>query len=326
MWASLSADFGMDHAIDRQEVQAQIAILQKNQAALYRMLNEAAPYISYVYQQTHKAGLPGELALLPVVESQYDPMAKSPVGASGMWQIMPNTAPDLGLKNNHSYDGRRDIVASTQGALRYLKQLASSLNQDWHLALAAYNFGPGNIRKATKAKNKDGQTASFWTLSLPKETKNYVPKLMALAEIVQNPAKYNVKLPVISTGPKLAEVQVASNQDLKVIAKAKGISVETMRELNPGYHKLATTPGAPNKILLPVDKADTPPAPAPVLAANSEAPTLIEAAVENPVLQSKLGKSPSETLLGTILKQGKWLVLGFANVPSITRLDTTANV
>ncbi|HVV67461.1 MAG TPA: transglycosylase SLT domain-containing protein [Gammaproteobacteria bacterium] len=325
MWASMSNDFAMDHALERPEVQAQIAVLQKNQAALYRTLNAAAPYISYVFQQTHKAGLPGELALLPIVESQYDPMAKSQVGASGVWQIMAKTAPDLGLKNNQAYDGRRDIVASTDAALGYLKQLKNMLSNDWHLALAAYNFGPGNVRKAAKKKTQPGQKPDYWNLPLPKETKDYVPKLMALAAIIKNPAKYNVHLPVISTGPQLATVQVAANQDLKVIAKANGITIDQMRKLNPGYHKLATTSGAPNRILLPVDKTNTPQTDEPVFAANTAttpADTTAVVALNQPVLDKLAGKasSPAKVLMETILKQGKWLMLGFADMPSIMGL------
>ncbi len=254
IWSNMSEDFSLDHNINRPEVNAQIAKWRRNKKDLYETLRVAAPYISYVYEQTQKRGLPAELALLPIIESEFNPNNRSNRGATGIWQIMPGTASELGLRNHRGYDGRRDIVASTNAALNYLRDLHQTLG-NWQLALAAYNWGPGNIAGVVKRQNRAAESSSFWNLPrLPTETKIYVPKLLALADMIQNPERYNIKLPSIANGPHLASVKVGAHVDLKQIAESTGISEKAMRKLNPGYSNMATVPGAPNTLLLPIEK------------------------------------------------------------------------
>ncbi len=255
IWAPMSQDFKLQHYTYRAEVQNRIKYLVTHKQDLYRAFQKAAPYIRYIYEQTQAHGLPAELALLPMVESNFDPNAKSPVGALGLWQLMPATASGLGVKNNASYDGRRDVYASTNAALKFLKYLNNYFKNDWILAIAAYNCGPGNINKAVKKNGSVLKGASFWNLaSLPKETKDYIPKLLALAAIVQDPGKYGLVLPSLNDAPKLAAVQVGAKVDLKKVANSAGMTEQTMRTLNPGYHKMATAAGAPNTLLVPAEK------------------------------------------------------------------------
>lgn len=319
MWASMSQSFGLNDQTTQAAVMAQIANLQKHQAALYKTLQKAGPYISYVFEQTKKRGLPTELALLPVVESGFDPHAKSPAGASGLWQIMPGTASDLGLKNNAAYDGRRDIVASTNAALKYLTGLGRNFQGNWELALAAYNWGPGNIRKVVRQ-----QSNNFWNLTkLPAETAQYVPKLLALAAVIKDPARYNIKLPPMDSSPQVASIQVGASVDLKKIAQSTNIDLETMRQLNPGYRNMATAAGTPNTLLVPVDKAHAfkPMVTPAVLAVNTDHAAYAPAEASKPaaadtVIAVDKPDTSSSMMMKAILTQGRWLLVAIADIPS----------
>lgn len=259
IWINMVDNFGLNHQIHRPEVSRQINRLRRNKQELHQILKSAAPYISYVYQQTQKRGLPAELALLPVIESSFDPETRSAPGATGIWQIMPGTAHELGLKSNHAYDGRRDIVASTNAALKYLTYLHKTLNHNWELALAAYNSGPGRVQNAMKRQSRSAGNSHFWALQqLPAETRAYVPKLLALAEFVKNSPHYQFKLPAIESATQVTPIKVAENTHFKKLAEATGISLKTMKYLNPGYRKMTTVRGAPNTLLIPVEKATIP--------------------------------------------------------------------
>jgi membrane-bound lytic murein transglycosylase D len=332
MWTSMGQSFGLKSAADNPRVQQQIAGLVKNQASLYKMLQQAGPMISYVYQQVKKRGLPTELALLPVVESGFNPHAKSGVGASGLWQLMPKTAIGLGVKTNSAYDGRKDIIASTAAAMNYLVSLGQTFNRDWYLALAAYNWGPGNVRKAVKQQTQWFKRSNYWVLKMPAETKNYVPKLLALVEIIKNPARYGVTLPTIGNGPQLAVLRVAGNVDFKKITDSTSISMDTMRKLNPGYTKSATTSGAPNTLLVPLDKAaevhpvvavlassvaDSDSSPLVKLADNSSSADADDASGSS-TDQAQAGNEDTSHkvhLVKAMLKEGKWLLFALANIP-----------
>lgn len=334
MWKSMSRNFALNdvanrNAEERPEVQKQIKILQQHPKALYNKLKKAEPYISYVYQETQKRQLPAELALLPVVESGFDPHAKSHAGASGLWQIMPRTGKGLGLTSNSNYDGRKDVIASTDAALNYLASLKKNFQEDWFIALAAYNWGPGNVGKAIKKGNWYKRT-DYWKLKMPKETREYVPKLLALAAIVRDPQRYNIELPPMSTKPYLASVQADDKVDLKQVAKSSGIDIDTMKKLNPGYIKLATTKNAPNTLLVPAEKEKA------VLKVmnQSESTNVILAADDADKAQdAKVTLAANDTstevavdednanddnknLMKAILKQGKWAVVALADVPS----------
>lgn len=200
IWADMGEQFQLASNFDRPEVIAQIAWLQAHKDDLYVILQSSSPYISYVYEETKKRGLPAELALLPIVESEYDPNAQSNKGAKGVWQLMASTATDLGLKSNHAYDARKDTIATTKVALNYLSNLHQAMQDDWLLAMASYNYGPGNVQNAMQQQKRWYSRTSFWNLHLPKQTQAYVPKVLALAAVIRNPAHYGIKLPPISQG------------------------------------------------------------------------------------------------------------------------------
>jgi membrane-bound lytic murein transglycosylase D len=211
----------------------------------------ARPYLHLIIEELERARVPTALALLPEVESRYNPRAVSPKSASGMWQFMPYTGREMGLAQNGSYDGRNDILASTRGAIRYLKQLHMEMGGDWALALASYNCGPGCVRRAMRAN----RSRDFWSLSsLPAETENYVPKLLAVLDLVESPARYGMRMPKLPNGPALEVVQATSTLSLSEVARHSGTSLHQLRSLNPGL-KLGHTPAAgPHRVLVPVGK------------------------------------------------------------------------
>jgi membrane-bound lytic murein transglycosylase D len=181
--------------------------LQRNPAYLTDLARRARPYLHVIVGELERAGMPTELALLPEVESRYNPRAVSPKSASGMWQFMPYTGTEMGLVQNGWYDGRNDILASTRGAIAYLKQLNDEFNGDWALALASYNAGPGRVRSAQRVNKARGKPTDFWSLNLPTETEQYVPKLLAIADLVRAPERYGMRMPPIENRPKLELVE-----------------------------------------------------------------------------------------------------------------------
>lgn len=189
----MSKDFAIECDESNPYVQKHIRWYQQHPQHLHRVLKKSEPFIFYVYQQTHRNNLPAELALIPLLESQYNPKIGSRTGAAGLWQMMPGTASKFGIKITRSYDGRRDVPASTKAALTYLAYLHHYFNQDWLLALAAYDAGEGKVKYVAR-HNKN-----FWHLPLSKETKNYVPKLLAIAHIIKQHNEYNVALPKLET-------------------------------------------------------------------------------------------------------------------------------
>jgi membrane-bound lytic murein transglycosylase D len=253
IWSEIGVNLQLvPSTADRPEVLAQIASLQANKEDLYKILKNSAPYISYVYAETQKQGLPAELALLPVIESEGNPNAHSKVGASGLWQFMPQTASELGIKTNQAYDGRKDIVATTHVALAYLMDLHKTFKNDWLLAMAAYNLGAGHLQTAMDHQKKWYRGASFWQLHLPAETQKYIPKVLALAAIIHDPARYGFTLPTLNNPVQLASVKVHSPAELDAAIRASGASPKTVHRLNPAYRTLATTHGAPNAFLVPI--------------------------------------------------------------------------
>ncbi len=257
IWADMRDGFQFGDTAARPEVAAEIKALQAHKEDFYKILQTSAPYLGYIYEEVKKRGLPAELALLPVIESECNPNARSKMGASGLWQFMPSTALRLGIKTNHAYDGRKDIIATTDAALDYLSGLHKAFEDDWLLAMAAYNWGPGSLDKAIKNQKKWYAGTSFWKLRVPAETRKYVPKILALAAIIHDPARYGFKLPVGDNHTRLASVQVSSSSDITEIMRISGASIETLHRLNPAYRTLATTTvGAPNNFLVPVPKTE----------------------------------------------------------------------
>jgi membrane-bound lytic murein transglycosylase D len=240
----------------RPEVQEQIRWLQIHQASINHLIKQAAPYIHYIYEQTQKRNLPAELALLPMIESAYDPFKYSKAGATGLWQLMPGTASGLRLKIDWWYDGRRDIVASTKVAFDYLAYLNDFFTNDWLLAIAAYNCGEGAVQAAVDYNRRRGRPTDFWSLRLPAQTKIYVPKLLALSTIIRDPERFGMNLTPINNAPYLKQINIGSQIDLNQAAKLAGVSETTIRKLNPGYRRWATDPDGPYALLIPVARAD----------------------------------------------------------------------
>ena len=176
--------------VQNSRVDTYISWYSRNDNYMQRVSERANRYLYHIVEQLDANGLPLELALLPIVESAFDPFAYSHGRASGIWQFIPGTGKHYGLKQNYWYDGRRDIEASTEAAIRYLTNLNQQFDGDWLLALAAYNTGGGNVRKAIKRNKAKGKPTDFWSLKLPRETSAYVPQLLALAELVRNPQEH----------------------------------------------------------------------------------------------------------------------------------------
>ncbi len=255
IWDRIRRGLGFD-SVDqiRRRTRGEIEWFQRNQEYLDRMADRARFYLPYIVRQVEKRGLPSELALLPVVESAFQPFAYSPAGAAGIWQFMPGTGRVFGLKQNWWYDGRRDIVESTDAALNYLERLSAHFDGDWLLAIAAYNWGEGNVQRAIRRNRRAGKSTDFWSIRLPRETRGYVPRLLALATIVSDPQRYGLNLATIEDDPYFAVVNVDSQIDLAHAAELAGISLEEIYLLNPGFNRWATDPDGPHRLLLPQEQ------------------------------------------------------------------------
>lgn len=222
-----------------------------------RTFTRAAPHLHYIVGEVEARGLPLELAVLPVIESAFEPYAYSRARAAGLWQFIPGTGTRFGLKQDWWYDGRRDIVSATRAALDYLEFLNAQFNGDWLLAIAAYNCGELAVERAVRINQAAGRPIDFWHLKLPAETRAYVPKLLAMARIVANPAEYGLEFSQIPNEPYFTRVETGGQIDLNVAAELAGMSTEDLYSLNPAYHRFATDPTGPHFLLVPVDVADT---------------------------------------------------------------------
>ena len=256
LWQRIRNGFALPHQINPR-IQSHINWYTRHPRYMDRVSTRAEKYLHLIVEETERMGMPLEIALLPIVESAFQPFAYSHGRAAGLWQFIPGTGKMYGLKQNWWYDGRRDVKASTLAALEYLSSLHKRLNNDWLLALAAYNSGSGTVRKAIRKNKRKNKPTDFWSLDLPKETRSYVPKLIAISEIVSDPKKYKIKLNEIKNTPYLTEVDTTSQIDLAMAAELAGISLETLYVLNPAYNRWATDPDGPHKLMVPVDKAET---------------------------------------------------------------------
>lgn len=251
IWDSMGHEFKLDHQAQSAQVQAEIRKFQADRSGFYHMLQSAGPYIYYIHQQTQARGLPAEIALIPAIESEFNPNDHSNKGATGLWQLMPETAHDLGVKIKSGYDGRRDVVASTKAALAYFNDLNNNFKGNWYLAIAAYNCGPVKIQSAERRTGSH----SFWNLPLPQETKHYVPKLLAVAAMVKDPKKYGVQLPPVMDKPYFVELKVKKAVNLAQVAKSTGVSIKTLNTLNPDYNHGITPKKGAYTLLIPANKA-----------------------------------------------------------------------
>jgi len=253
LWDRVRSGYAFS-TVDNNQVQHEMEKFLAHPSYFQRISSKASPYFYHIVKEVEKRGMPMELALLPAIESAFEPRAISHKSAAGLWQFIPATGRYYGLEQDKWYDGRRDIVASTNAALNYLKTLSEMFDGDWFLALAAYNYGEGNIGKAIRRNEKANRPTDFWSLKLPRETREYVPKLIALTKIVANPKKYGIKLQLINNKPYFTKVKIDHQIDLSIVAKLAGISDSDLKLLNSCYKRGVTSPEGPYDISLPVSK------------------------------------------------------------------------
>jgi membrane-bound lytic murein transglycosylase D len=227
----------------------------RNPQYVERVFDRASPYLHYIVHEVEARGLPMELALLPIIESAFQPYAYSHANASGLWQFIASTGSRFQLKQDWWYDGRRDIVAATGAALDYLTYLHDLLDGDWLNAIAAYNCGEANVMRAIRKNRAAGKRVDFWNLKLPAETRGYVPRLLAITRIVADPGEYGLAIDGIPDTPYFEKVETGGQISIEVAGELAGISTEEMYELNPAYHRWATDPSGPYIMLVPVESA-----------------------------------------------------------------------
>ncbi|TDF22515.1 lytic transglycosylase, partial [Delftia tsuruhatensis] len=221
---------------------------------IQRMTERSSKYLFHIVEELERRNMPTELALLPYIESAFNPQAVSTAKAAGMWQFMPATGTYFDLKQNAFRDDRRDVLASTRAALDYLQKLYDMFG-DWHLALAAYNWGEGSVGRAIKRNEKLGLPTGYTDLQMPAETRMYVPKLQAVKNIVANPDAFNTELPVIENHPYFQTVTITRDIDVELVAKLADVSTEDFKALNPSFRKPVIFAAGTPEILLPWDNA-----------------------------------------------------------------------
>jgi len=256
LWQRIRVGYAIPQPSLHKKTQQQLDWFVKHPDYMARVVERARPYLHYIVDQIEQRNMPLELALLPIVESGFQPFAYSHGRAAGLWQFIPGTGKAYGLEQNWWYDGRRDVIESTRAALDYLQKLHNDFG-DWQLALAAYNCGEGTVGRAIWRNQQAGKPTDFWSLKLPKETSAYVPKLLAVAHLIQQPEQYNLSLSPIDNNPFLTVVETGSQIDLALAAKLAGTTTDEIYQLNPGYNRWATTPTGPHRLVLPLDKAAT---------------------------------------------------------------------
>ncbi|HZV63332.1 MAG TPA: transglycosylase SLT domain-containing protein [Telluria sp.] len=256
IWARIRAGYAIPD-IDNALVAKHVTWYSTRPDYVARTSARASLYLFHVVTELEKRGMPTELALLPIIESAFNPQAYSSANAAGMWQFVPGTGKDFNLKQNMFKDERRGVLASTDAALTYLQRLYGMFG-DWQLALAAYNWGEGNVQRAIKKNQSLGKPTDFESLSelMPVETRNYVPKLQAVKNIIANPAQYGVSLPAIDNAPYFTTVDKTSDIDLTIAAQLAELSVDEFKALNPQFNRPVITGGEQTKILLPQENAE----------------------------------------------------------------------
>ncbi|WP_170150010.1 LysM peptidoglycan-binding domain-containing protein [Kushneria sinocarnis] len=258
LWQQLRSGFTLTHETDNPRVRKWLEWYEAHPSFLTEANTNARHWLAWVTQRVKARGMPAELALLPFVESAYDPSAHNPAGSAGMWQFMPKTGAAMGLARTGSYDGRLNVIAATDAALSYLNQQAQRwYDGDWKLALAAYNAGPGTVNGAIREAERHHRPTDYWHLDLPTETMNYVPQLMALSAIVSDPERYGITLPDVPARPEFAQVNTNGQINLSRAAQLADISEQRLRALNPAYKRELTRPEGNPPLLIPADRVDT---------------------------------------------------------------------
>lgn len=255
IWGRLGQGFSLvdDNGIN-QRIARQRDWLLANPRFLRNASQRAGPYLHYIAESLDQRRMPAELALLPIVESAYNPKANSIRDAAGLWQFMAATGRDFNLRQTAWYDGRRDVVASSKAAMDYLTRLHDQFNGDWLLAMAAYNAGEGTVARAIEANQRRGLPGDYWHLDLPRETQDYVPRLLALSLLVREPEVYGVQLSPVANAPYFTAIELARPVDLGQLAASAGIDEAVLLGLNPAFLRKKTVDG-PNHLLVPREQA-----------------------------------------------------------------------
>src|SRR5512137_1474013 len=239
------------YAVDRE-----VELYRKNPDFLDRTFKRGSRYLYYIVTEIEKRQLPLELALLPVVESAFNPVAYSRSRASGLWQFIPSTGKHYGLEQSWWIDERRDVLRATDAALTYLQYLHDYFNGDWYLAIAAYNGGEGTVSRAVQKNAAAGLPTDFFSLDLKAETRDYVPKLLAISRLVAQPEAYGLTFAPIPNQPYFAIVDPGKQVHLGDAAELAGISRDDMFALNPAFNRMSTPPHGPHRLLLPVERVE----------------------------------------------------------------------
>lgn len=255
IWERIRSGFDLPNVMHKR-VQQELDWFKRHPEYMNRVVERARPYLHYIIETVEDAGLPSEIALLPIVESAFQPFAYSHGRAAGIWQFIPSTGKRYGLKQNWWYDGRRDVYTSTKAAIKLLKNLNTNFKGDWMHALAAYNTGGGRVKRSILRNKKQGKSSDFFALSLPKETRAYVPKLLALKMIINHPEEYGITLDHIPDEPYFEQVKLDSQIDLALAAEMANLPLDDLYRLNSGYNRWATSPNGPYDLLLPISHVE----------------------------------------------------------------------
>ncbi|QXI36858.1 lytic transglycosylase domain-containing protein [Pseudomonas xantholysinigenes] len=255
VWERMRQGFALQDGMDvNPRIEQQRLWFASNPSFLENAGERGSLYLHYIVERLEERDMPLELALLPAIESAYNPMAYSRAHAAGMWQFIPSTGRHFNLRQTNFYDGRRDVTASTNAALDYLNRLHDMFNGDWLLALAAYNAGEGTVSRAIERNERLGLPTDYWNLPLPQETRDYVPKLLALSQVVNTPEAYGVNLNPIANEPYFEAVAINDRLDLSRVAAFADIDEDELIQLNPAFKKRMTVDG-PQQLLVPTAKA-----------------------------------------------------------------------
>ncbi|MHB1291866.1 MAG: lytic transglycosylase [Sulfuricella sp.] len=255
LWDRIRDGFALEE-LDSPLVQNHVAWYTNRPEYMRRMVERSQLYLYHIVEEVEKRGMPTEVALLPMIESAFNPKAYSRSHASGIWQFIPSTGKNFGLEQNWWYDGRRDVMASTDAALDYLQKLHDMFDS-WELALAAYNWGEGSVQRAIAKNRKKGLPTDYLSLTMPAETRNYLPKLMAIKQIIMDPAARNLALASIPNRPYFTSVASTQHIDLAVAARLAEMPLTEFVSLNPAYNRPVINAKGTRTLLLPVDKVDT---------------------------------------------------------------------
>ena len=254
LWNRLRAGYRMNAGKPMYDprIEAQKSWFSSRQDYLNRLTARASRYLYHTVREAERRNIPTELALLPVIESSYDPTGTSSAAAAGLWQFIPSTGRIYGLNQSSTYDGRRDVIESTRAAYDFLTALHNQFGS-WELALAAYNAGPGRVQKAIDANAAQGLPTDYWSLRLPTETMNYVPRFLAVADIVSKPSQYGVYLPAIANRQHFRSVPVNYGVGLAEVAQMTGVSYDELEKLNPALTSARIDASGPQRVVIPND-------------------------------------------------------------------------